>query len=53
MTTDGGFLGFGRPGQKMTKTSLYAFRNPSADQFDGRLLRVEQRLAELQRSNRR
>jgi hypothetical protein len=37
----------------MTKTCVPAFRKPSGDQFDGRLFRVEQRLAELQRSNRR
>jgi hypothetical protein len=35
----------------MTKTGLQQFSNPSGDQFDGRLFRVEQRLAELQRSN--
>jgi hypothetical protein len=37
----------------MTKPPIQAFRKPNVDQFDGRLFRMELKLADLQRSNRR
>lgn len=45
-----GFAEFGVRGRKMTKQT---FRKASLDQFDTRLFRLEERLTELQRSNRR
>jgi hypothetical protein len=52
MTTNAAFR-VRRPRQNMMKPCPQVFRKPSTDQFDGRLFRLEQRLAELQRSNRR